>query len=70
MAMVIREASVESYVVRTYRRERDQSPIGVVELPAREKQVAFQLRGITGDPDAGTRDSVINGSRAMRSIIL
>ena len=40
--MAIRETSVESYVVRIYRRERGQGLVGVVELPVREKQVPFR----------------------------
>ncbi len=40
--MEIRQASVESYAVRIYRRERDQGLIGVVELPAREKKMSFR----------------------------
>ena len=40
--MAIRITSVESYVVRIYRRERDQGLVGVVEFPACEKQVVFR----------------------------
>ena len=40
--MAIRKASVESYVVRIYRRECNQDLVGVVGLPACEKQVPFR----------------------------
>ncbi len=40
--MEIRQDSVEIYVVRIYRRESDQSLIGMVELPLRDQHLPFR----------------------------
>lgn len=40
--MEIRQTSVESYVVRIYRRERDHDLMGIVEWPARDKKMSFR----------------------------
>ena len=40
--MEIRQTSVESYVVRIYRREPDHALMGIVEWPARDKKMSFQ----------------------------
>ena len=58
VAMAIRITSVESYVVRIYRRERGQGLVGVVEFPTCEKQVVFrsfeELRAILGQQPGTT----------------
>ncbi len=41
MVMEIRQDSVETYIVRIYRREPDQSLIGIVELPLGDQHVPF-----------------------------